>query len=155
MPSFQAAGIQSVGRNAKPPGNLKKRLFSPRGGRLLVRNTLASCLSFALGLLLMWALVELANVDQTIAAGTSFIGASSLHYGLAQIWVFRGSDRGVAAGYIFFLMSAAVGLLLTVSLFEALMEWTDLNYLVARVLVSILAGLAMFFLNAKLNFRSI
>lgn len=155
MTLLQAAGIESVGRNSKPPRDWTNRFFSRRGGRLLFRNTLASCVSFSLGLLLMWALVELANIDQTLAAGASFLAASSLHYILAHTWVFRGSDRGVAAGYIFFLLNATVGLLLTVSLFEALMAWTGLNYLVARVLVSILAGLAMFLLNATLNFRRI
>lgn len=154
MPSFQAAGMQTGRRPPNSPA-LKKRFFSRRGGRLLFRNTLASCLSFSLGLLLMWAMVELADVDETIAAGASFLGASSLHYGLAKAWVFRGSERGVAAGYVFFLLNAGVGLLLTVSLFEALMEWTNLNYLVARVLVSVVAGLAMFLLNATLNFRSL
>ena len=39
------------------------------------------------------------------------------------------------------------------TLFAALLRWTPINYLVARTLVSVVAGLAVFLLNAILNFR--
>ena len=34
-----------------------------------------------------------------------------------------------------------------------LIRWTPIQYLVARVLVSVIAGLTVFLLNAVLNFR--
>ena len=40
-------------------------------------------------------------------------------------------------------------------LFAALLKWTAIHYLVARVIVSVFAGLAMFVLNAVLNFRQV
>jgi hypothetical protein len=46
-----------------------------------------------------------------------------------------------------------IGLLITVGLFAALIRWTPIHYLVARVLVSVFAGLTVFLLNAVLNFR--
>lgn len=67
--------------------------------------------------------------------------------------MFRGSDRGIADGCFYFLVNAAVGLVITVLLFAALTRWTGLNYLVARVVVSVFAGLAIFVLNATLNFK--
>ena len=38
-------------------------------------------------------------------------------------------------------------------LFDALVRFTPIHYLVARVIVSVFAGLVMFLLNAVLNFR--
>jgi hypothetical protein len=34
-----------------------------------------------------------------------------------------------------------------------MIRWTPINYLVARVLVSVVSGLTVFLLNAVLNFR--
>jgi hypothetical protein len=38
-------------------------------------------------------------------------------------------------------------------MFDALVRYTPINYLIARIIVSVFAGLAMFLLNAILNFR--
>jgi hypothetical protein len=48
-----------------------------------------------------------------------------------------------------------VGMAITILLFAALLKWTAIHYLVARVIVSVFAGLAMFVLNAVLNFRQV
>lgn len=103
----------------------------------------------------MWFLVERLSADKIVAAGTSFLVATSLHYGFGRSWVFRGTERGLATGYGYFVINALIGLALTVSLFAALVSWTSINYLVARVIVSIFAGLVMFLLNARLNFKQL
>jgi putative flippase GtrA len=103
----------------------------------------------------MWVLVELGGENKVFAAGVSFLAATSLHYMFGRSWVFRGTERAVASGYGYFLINAAIGLALTVSLFAALISWTSINYLVARVLVSVFAGLVMFLLNAVLNFKQL
>jgi hypothetical protein len=59
----------------------------------------------------------------------------------------------VASGYVYFLINAAIGLGVTMSLFAAFISWTSINYLVARILVSVVAGLTVFLLNAVWNFR--
>jgi putative flippase GtrA len=125
------------------------------GGTLLARNTVVSILTFVVGLALMWVLVELAAANKVFSAGASFLAASSIHYAFGRSWVFRGTERGLATGYGFFLINAAIGMALTVSIFAALISWTSMNYLVARILVSLFAGLAMFVLNATLNFKQI
>ncbi|HKX93045.1 MAG TPA: GtrA family protein [Sphingomicrobium sp.] len=130
-----------------------KRLISPRAGWMLARNTLVSCGAFLFDLALLWALVEHGGMDKVLAAALAFIAATSLHYVFGRTWIFRGSDRGVASGYALFLVNAVVGLAITIVLFAAMIRWTPINYLVARVLVSVVAGLAVFLLNAVLNFR--
>jgi len=141
--------------NSAAPLPALQRFLSLHGVTLLARNTVVSILTFSIGLALMGVLVELVGANELFSAGASFLAATSLHYTLGRSWVFRGTQRGVASGYGYFLINASVGLALTLSLFAFLISWTPMNFLVARVLVSIFAGLAMFVLNATLNFKQI
>jgi len=93
------------------------------------------------------------GMGKVAAAALAFIIANSLHYAFGRGWVFKGTDRGLAEGYVYFLINAGIGLMITISLFAAMIRWTPINYLVARVLVSVVSGLTVFLLNAVLNFR--
>lgn len=114
---------------------------------------MVSCLVFGIGLALLWALVELWGVNKLLAAAAGFLVSNSIHYAFGRAWIYRGTERGVASGYAYFLVNAGIGLVITISLFAAFLRWTSMNYLVARVVVSVFAGLAMFLLNAMLNFK--
>jgi len=120
---------------------------------MLARNTVVSCGAFAFDLILLWVLVQFLAMDKVLAAALAFIAATTTHYIFGRTWIFRGTERGVASGYAYFLVNAGIGLVITVGLFAAMLRWTPINYLVSRVLVSIVAGLAVFLLNAILNFR--
>ena len=128
------------------------RLLSRHAATLLARNTVVSCGIFAFDIALLWVLVQM-GMGKVAAAALAFIIANSLHYAFGRGWIFKGTDRGVAEGYVYFLINAGVGLVITISLFAALIRWTPINYLVARVLVSVVSGLTVFLLNAVLNFR--
>jgi putative flippase GtrA len=119
---------------------------------MLARNTVVSCLVFAVGLVLLWILVRL-GWGKLEAAALSFVVANTMHYALGRSWIFRGTPRGLKAGYLFFLINSALGLVVTVTLYAALLRFTSMNYIEARILVSIFAGLAVFLLNAVLNFQ--
>lgn len=144
-PESMAAGPASPG--------LAARLLSLKAAAMLGRNTVVSCCTFLVGLILLWLLVQKAGMPKVPAASCSFLCATTLHYLFGRVWIFRGTERAVASGYVYFLINAGVGLVLTTVLFAAAIEFTSINYLVARVLVSAVAGLAMFLLNAVLNFR--
>ena len=120
---------------------------------MLARNTIVSCGIFAFDLALLWLLVEQAGMGKVWSAVVAFIVANSIHYGFGRSWIFRGTDRAFASGYAYFLVNAAIGLVITIALFAAIIRWTPVNYLVARVLVSVVSGLTVFVLNAVLNFR--
>jgi putative flippase GtrA len=149
------ADLVPVLKRGRPLRSIPKRLGSRKAARLLARNTTVSVGTFLGGLGFMWVLVELLGANKVFAAGVSFLAVTSLHYVFGRAWVFRGSERGLVTGYGYFLVIAGVGLLLTVSLFAALLSWTSINYLVARVIVSLVAGLLMFALNGMLNFRQL
>jgi putative flippase GtrA len=136
-----------------PPRRLMTRLLSRKAGAMLARNTAVSCVAFAFDLALLWALVRWAGMGKLPAAAIGFIAANTLHYTLGRTWIFRGTERGVASGYAYFLVNAAIGLAITMALYAAFLRFTSINYLVARVIVSVFAGLAVFVLNAVLNFR--
>ncbi|MEC7952261.1 MAG: GtrA family protein [Pseudomonadota bacterium] len=131
------------------------RFFTRPAGRMLLRNTVVSTGVFLLGLAVLWVLVEKAGMNAVLATGLSFLVANSIHYIFGRTWIFAGSDRRLSTGYAIFLMNAMIGLAVTVGLFWVLTELTPMNYLVARVIVSVFAGLAVFGLNASINFRQV
>lgn len=134
---------------------LLSRFFKRRVGGMLVRNTVVSTGVFLVGLGVLWLMVERAHMDPVLATGLSFLIANSIHYVFGRAWIFAGTERKLTTGYALFLMNALVGLAVTVGLFWVLTEYTPMNYLVARVIVSIFAGLAVFALNATVNFRQV
>ncbi len=140
---------------ATPDRPLVRRLLSRKGALLLFRNTIVSNGVFAFDMALLWLLVARFAMDKTLAVTLAFIAANSLHYVFGRGWIFRGTDRGVAEGYVLFLVNAGVGLILTVGLFAILTTFSPLDYRIARVLVSIVAGLVVFVLNAVFNFRQL
>jgi len=137
---------------AKP---LLQRLFSRRVGAMLVRNTLVSTGTFLLGLFLLWIMVTRGGMNEVVASGIGFIAANTVHYALGRWWIFAGTTRAVGSGYALFLTNSALGLAITMTLYAAFLAFTSLNFLVARVVVSVFAGLAMFVLNAAFNFRQV
>ncbi|MEO6040651.1 MAG: GtrA family protein [Croceibacterium sp.] len=131
------------------------RLASIHVGKMLARNTAVSCFVFVVGLGVLWTLVERLHINATVAAGISFLVANSLHYLLGRSWIFRGTERPFASGFVFFLINGGLGLVVTMVLFNLLIRFTPLHYLVARAAVSVAAGLLIFVLNAVLNFRRV
>ena len=131
------------------------RLLSRKAGSLLTRNAIASCLAFGVGLLLMWFLVQVVRMEEIASAGVSFIAANSLHYVFARVWVFPRTRRAWGLGYGYFLLTAVLGLGVTVLLFAICMNLTSMNYLAVRVMVSVVVGIIIFGLNATLNFKEV
>ena len=151
-PSTRAAHTETSA--SRPPG-LLARLLTRRVGAMLARNTAVGTAVFLLGLALLWVLVEKAGMDEVLAASIGFLAANSLHYALGRTWIYRGTTRPVHTGFVLFLTNAGVGLAVTAGLFAAFLHFTSINYLAARVIVSVFAGLAMFVLNAVFNFRQV
>lgn len=109
---------------------------------------------FAVGLALLWWLVERRGMAKVPAAALSFLLSNTLHYIFGRAWIYRGTERRVVPGYVYFLMNAGFGLAATVGLFAAFVA-LDMHYLVARIVASIFVGLMLFVLNAVWNFRAL
>ncbi len=136
-------------------GSLITRLLKVRVGWMLARNTVVSIGAFLIGLGVLWLLVERAGMGEVIASGIGFAIANTLHYILGRSWIFRGTDRAMASGYALFLINGAIGLAATMALMAVMLALTPIDYIVARILVSVIAGLLVFVLNAVWNFRRV
>lgn len=147
-------GAERPGPDGSRPASVLGRLFSLRIGAMLARNTVVSCFVFGIGLVVLWTLVQY-GIDKVVAAGAGFIVANTAHYALGRSWIFRGSARALHTGYALFLINSGIGLLITVALYALLLRVTQMNYLVARAVVSLFSGLVVFVLNAVLNFRQV
>lgn len=123
---------------------------------MLARNTVVSTGVFIVfGLGVLWLLVERVHMNTVAATAISFVAANTAHYILGRSWIFRGTDRAFASGYALFLINGGAGLVITTVSMAVLLAYTPINYLVARVIVSVFAGLTMFVLNAVWNFRRV
>lgn len=123
--------------------------------RMFGRHTIASTIAFAFDLALLWCLVELLDVAYLPAAILAFILPMTLAYILEREWVFPGSRRGVAKGYLYFAINVGIGSLLMLATFWALIHFAGFHYLIARVLASCVAGIAIFLLNGLFNFKQL
>lgn len=151
------SGLELAAESVSTPERRERlfhRLWSRRGATLLYRNTVVSTGVFAFGLVLLWVLVEEFGVAKLPAAAVSFLAANTMHYVFGRTWIYSGTQRKLAAGYAYFIVNAVLGLIITLLLFSGFMA-LGMNYLVARVVTSLFAGLALFLLNAVLNFRSL
>jgi putative flippase GtrA len=140
-------------RPALPQGH--PGLFSRHGAVLFLRNAVASSLCFAVDMVLIWLLVSRVGVDKFVAVTVGFLVANALNYLLARVWVFRETDRGLFAGYVYFLGNALVGLAIILAGFALLTGPIAMHYLLARVIISLCAGTIVFVLNATLNFHEV
>jgi putative flippase GtrA len=126
-----------------------------RGLRMFGRNTVASTIAFGLDLLILWCLVELLELAHIPAGIIDFLVPLTVFYILSREWVFPGTRRGVAKGYLYFLINVGLGFVVMLAVFWALLHFAGLFYLVARVLASVVSGILVFFLNGILNFKQL
>ncbi|MGE4306748.1 MAG: GtrA family protein [Novosphingobium sp.] len=136
-----------------PIRTVRERFLGRRGCSLYIRNAFVSTISFLLDLFLIWLLVEHFAVERYMAVVAGFIVANALHYVLARIWIFRGSERGLVSGYVIFFGNALFGLGVILGGFALLTEVFGVSFLISRVAASLLAGTIVFVLNATVNFR--
>ncbi len=119
------------------------------------RNTVASTIAFLLDLLILWGLVELLAVPHVLAAVVAFLVPMVVFYLLSRWWVFPGTNRGVASGFVYFMGNVGIGFVVMLAVFWALLQFTELFYLIARVAASIVSGIVIFLLNGFLNFKQL
>jgi putative flippase GtrA len=126
-----------------------------KGAKMFARNSVGSVVAFAFDFAMLVALVELADMAWYPAATIAFLLANGIHYALAQTWIFPDSDRALVSGFTYFLINALIGLVITLAIMGVLVELAGVNYMIARVVASVVAGIAVFFLNAIFNFKAL
>lgn len=109
--------------------------------------------TFAFDLLILWAMTELLSIPYYVSTPLAFVIAVSLNYLLSRQHVFVGTERGFHTGYAYFIGFAFSGAFLITSFVTLLVVLFSLNYLVARVLVACVVGIANYLFNLHFNFK--
>ena len=117
------------------------------------RYTVIGFSTFLFDLSLLWVQAEVFRIYYLCAVAFSFLIAVSLNYFLSRRWVFKGSQRKVALGYLYFLKTALAGLMITVFLMWAFTTATHGPYLIIRIIVAGIVGTGNYLANLYLNFK--
>ena len=125
----------------------------PRGLRRFIQYSLIGSGTFIFDIALLFVLTSVFHVYYLISAAVSFLLAISINYLLSRSLVFKATTRSHVAGYVNFLIIAGVGLLLVLGGMYFLVSVGDINYLVARIFMSIITGLWNYFMNLYFNFK--
>ncbi|HUG46725.1 MAG TPA: GtrA family protein [Sphingomicrobium sp.] len=123
--------------------------------KMLGRNTIASIFSFLLDLAILVSLVEFAGFPRVPAAAVAFVIPMITFYFLQREWVFPDTSRGVASGFVYFVIIMGIGFVSMLAVFWTLLEVTSLHYVLARILASFVYGIIVFVLNGMLNFKQL
>ena len=84
---------------------------------------------------------------------SGFLVAVSVNYFLSRRWVFKGSQRRLAGGYLYFLKTALVGALATGFLMWLFCTTTHGPYLLIRIIIAAIIGTVNYLIHLYLNFR--
>lgn len=109
--------------------------------------------TFAFDLLLIWLMTEFLGVPYWLSTALGFVIAVSINYFVSRHFVFRGTQRGIHVGYVFFLLFAGGGALFISGAVALLVTLFGLHYLIARILIACVVGMGNYLFNLHVNFR--
>ena len=124
-----------------------------RALRRFLKYTLVGGSTFAFDLLLIWLMTEFLGVPYWASTAIGFVIAVSINYFVARRYVFKGTERKIHHGYLYFISLAGGGAFLVTAAVAALVATFALHYLVARVLVACVMGMANYLFNLHFNFK--
>lgn len=132
-----------------------KDIVTSPAARMFGRNTVASTIAFLLDLLILWILVDFVEMPHMPAAIIAFVIPMIVFYILSREWVFPGTERGVAMGFVYFAVNIGIGFVVMLAVFWTLLEITEIHYLIARIAASAVSGIVIFLLNGIFNFKQL
>ena len=127
-------------------------MVSPALQRFL-KYSLIGGSTFAFDLLLLSILTELLYVNPVLASGAAFLVAVSINYWISRTFVFKGTGRDTASGYVYFLMIAGTGLAFVMGTMFVLVSVLGFHPLLSRVCVAAVTGFWNYLINLYFNFK--
>lgn len=109
--------------------------------------------TFLFDLLLLYILTEFFGVNDVFAAGLAFWVAVSINYVLSRKYIFKGTTRGVGAGYVNFLLIVSIGSLVVMGGMYVLVTVLGFGLLISRVSIAIVTGIWNYLMNLFVNFK--
>lgn len=127
--------------------------YMPRGLARFVKYSSVGCSTFAFDLVLLYLLIDYAQVPYIYATALAFLVAISIHYVVSRRYVFQGTLRQAHSGYAIFVVIAFGGLLLVTGGMYVMVEYAHVQPLLARVAVAGVVGFWNYLMNLYVNFR--
>lgn len=118
-----------------------------------VQYTAIGLLAFGFDLALLYAATTYLAVPYIVAVPTAFVIATSTHYALLRLLVYRDTARPLGEGYALFLLIMCTNAAVITLMVSGLVEYGGVSLYPARVGVGALFGLISFFLNSRYNFK--
>ncbi len=87
------------------------------------------------------------------AVGATFVVGTTIQYFVTHRFVFRDSDREFKEGYVYFMLVAVIGLILTLSLVIIFTYVINIKPIPARVITALIVGIWNFVANYFLSFE--
>ncbi len=109
--------------------------------------------TFLFDLLLIYLMTEFLRVPYWASTAVGFLIAVSINYFVSRRFVFKGTERKIHHGYLYFIALAGGGALFVTAAVAGLVATFALHYLVARVLVACIMGIANYLFNLHFNFK--
>ena len=126
--------------------------FTP-GVRRFVRYTAVGVSTLLFDLLLLAALTQLFHVPYYYSTPFAFLIAVSINYGISRVFVFHGTKRSIHQSYAYFILIAGAGAFFITGGVYLLVTYAHLYYLLARILIAGVVGIANYLINLHWNFR--
>ena len=128
------------------------RTFGEDFFKYLVPGILTTALEVA-ALIFLLARIHTRGVWYIVAVGVTFVIGTTIQYIVVHRWVFRDSNREFKEGYLYFMLVATVGLILTLTLVIVFTYILRLPPIRARVMTAIIVGIWNFIANYFLSFE--
>ena len=111
--------------------------------------------TYALDLCLIFIFKTFLNFPDAIAVGLGFLIAVSINFLISYIWIFKGTDRHHATGYMYFVGIAIFGLGVIVVGTLSIKTLLGIDLYIARTIVAGIVGILNYTLNSVFNFKMI
>jgi len=117
------------------------------------KSTSVGVSTFLFDLVLLFVLTDFFGMNYVIAAGLAFLVAVTLNYFISRRFVFKGTERSVHHGYLFFLGIVGTGLVFITGLMYVLVDVVGLPMLPSRILIAGVVGIWNYLMNLHFNFK--
>jgi len=109
--------------------------------------------TFLFDLGIVFFLINVFDVHYLHAVAIGFVVGITLHYAISRLWVFKGTERTIHHGYLYFVTAGIVSLTTVLLLVSILVGGLGMPLIIARPMISAVVGSANYLFNLYLNFK--
>jgi putative flippase GtrA len=123
------------------------------GIKRFIRYAVVGVSTLLIDLGLLYIATAIFHIPYYLSTAFSFFIAININYFISRAHIFKKSERKIHHGYVYFLGIAVCGAIATTGLVVVLVTYLKLYFLIARVLVAGVVGIANYLINLYFNFK--